>query len=671
MGKGRGTQWEAPVWQSTPPVQRTENVRAVAAKPAAQAAVLVAPPTTDHPVSQPDRGASPATSSVPRTDSASHGRGRPVSPSARTPSHGKGKGKQTGGASVADAVAPGAGNAAAAVPTNTVALNTPLFTPVEVLHGHTWLAKSRRDAYAVAMRHWDQALKRDGVDGGGRCALLDIGGGRAGIQSAAKFLDLRSNQAVLHGCPDPASRDKPVFYVHVQFPIVASADVARAEILEDPVLEPKLNFVPEFGPQYGKVNYCHHKLSECECLRDYDRFVPIAVHSLYYLGEADWMQLYKVAPEVVVRAVVHLPPAQGTSVLPVSKPEFRFLPIEQTTDLVTTWDRWQAAARRVLYGESTVLMVPLASNGTVYRHDSMAWLAAGGRHVSRWSMGLDRMTRAGPLAVLTYAVHLAAVGVFTCVLVAAVTGEVYSLFVAWRRERALRKIFGPSLVLRESVLTSWIVAAVAWLAVEPEAKPANLLLAMVLTVASAALFEAVRWTTALTASPGWFTQFTLTVEPKTSIADKDQQPIAEVLDIRLGGPRRLEPVRFGNYYVEPKAFRLALTMLFSSAYDANPTTVANRAKASVMRHFDYNVDIAQASVQAAEATYRRLLAQGNETSTRTSTLPPSLWQRTRSRLFACVKLLTCGYILVLAYVYGVSATALVGLGAGAIALLAS
>lgn len=368
------------------------------------------------------------------------------------------------------------------------------------------------------------------------------------------------------------------------------------------------------------INYCHHTCADCTCMGHYDSCAAIAVHSAYYLGERDFLKLHQTFGPTEIAAVVHRP---TETMLPKHKPEFSFIPA--TEFIGTSWyERARMRAREALYGEKAVAMVPLASAGTVYVHDSMEWLAAGGRHSSPITRGVDDVTRSGLLAVFLY-VFLTLLIAMGCVGgVHATTSQALTYYRVWTHRAWVTRQLGCIEWIQHLPLggATYGAAHAGLYRLTAPRLPSptlgTLLFTFSVTFGLAAVF--LRWLVWPAKHPGLFTDMTLTVTHGRVLADAQGEAIADLFVLRTGEPRDLAPIIFGDCYIEPLAFNMAFAIFSSTNVEANPDQVEGRVRAAVLRRYGYNVSSTVASTRAALAAYRRHNATSSGNGPMRSTL---------------------------------------------------
>lgn len=165
-------------------------------------------------------------------------------------------------------------------------------------------------------------------------------------------------------------------FVHATIPIADTEDQSRLEKLrlDDHTL--LLNHVPTTGlVRLGMVNVCNHRAHECDCMKYYDHVFALSVHSSYYFSQRDYAQIHKFTP--YLRCIGHMPMVGRT--IPMTKqPEYEW---KSGEDHGSWTQRLAAKMNRVLTGERTVVMVPLRTGETEYRHaDTSDFVRNGGYH---------------------------------------------------------------------------------------------------------------------------------------------------------------------------------------------------------------------------------------------------------------------------------------------------
>lgn len=356
------------------------------------------------------------------------------------------------------------------------------------------------------------------------------------------------------------------------------------------------------------------------------------MHSAYYLHEEDFKRLYDTFGAVEIAAVLHRPDVAAN--LPRHKPEFTFIPATELPN--SSWvERARYAVRAKLYGESTVAMVPLASAGTVYVHDGLTWVSSGGRHSSPLSRAVDQVTRGSFSGILAYLLT-SLLTLFAC------AGSLHALIsyaLLFHRTTSHRTWVTQQLGCLEWVqhfpLGGMTYGAahsfLYWYTAPKLPSPAFGLALVWLALGGFILGVLLRWAVWPATSPGFFTDMTVTVSHGTVIADGQLEPIADVFKLRVGEPRKLPKVVFGDCYIEPLAFNMAYAIFSSTNVEANPVQAEGRARAAIMRRYGFNLTSTVESTKAALAAFRRhgRIAQGNEIIANIRGAPgkkaPSIW----------------------------------------------
>ncbi|APG76512.1 hypothetical protein 1 [Hubei tombus-like virus 34] len=212
------------------------------------------------------------------------------------------------------------------------------------------------------------------VNGRAMACVVDVGAGSFGPD---RLMTLKRD-----------TRNANVF-VHAMIPIVDAADrdrFARFQASPDFI---SWNAVHVTGRvNVHRLNWCNHRLRDCTCLDLYSHVEPVAVHSSYYLLQADYDRLFKKA--ATLEAVEHIPQV-GTAV-PTEDPEYVWENAEN--DGVCKqgfFSKLCNTVRRSITGVDQVRMQPLKTNSTTYTHpDNGETLRRGGFHPNRWAAAVDR-----------------------------------------------------------------------------------------------------------------------------------------------------------------------------------------------------------------------------------------------------------------------------------------
>lgn len=454
---------------------------------------------------------------------------------------------------------PATGQAPTSTPTGP--RHTPITRPhnnaniVRLVHGHPALANARTDAYALACSHWMSCMPAVGpLPNAPPTVFMDIGGGRSGINYALKFFDEHKAMLLERGV-----------VLHVLFPIESLMDVARRDVITK--YQGKLNITTR-GFVTDKVNYCHHKLHECDCLHAYGRLYPIAVHSMYYLMEQDYARLYAHANnhsqgDCEIWAAIHKP---NGDVLPQDAPEFAWVNADTNPEVYSYTERATSMVRNLLQGEPLVKFIPLGPAGTTYTHDAMNWLASGGKHVTPFTLFLDTMTHSLKFCFLV----LLALGALCCCWF--VHAYYHARFLmAWSHHQYQWHMSTTPWPFRDAFygFTGWWHGYhMGWMQMFSPVWLALLMMGCILTV----LYH-----TLPSAHPKWGTWFTISIAHVTSIADSAGHPVSEVVKVRVGVPATLVSQVWSDVVVEPEAFVTAVaSLLLAKASDeSNRRVVAN------------------------------------------------------------------------------------------------
>jgi len=218
---------------------------------------------------------------------------------------------------------------------------------------------------------------------GRRAMVVDVGAGSFGAEQMHTFRKCPDMKGVAAMCLIPEAD---------------SSDAERITRLQANPIFKTFNYVPETKMiKTDVVNYCHHKASECTCMAYADNVFPVCIHSAYYLKQADLRNIFKKANSM--ETLVHMPEV-GMGI-PLSKPEFQWL---DATEEGTKTQRWKSKFKELLTGVKQVVMKPVQTGGTTYRHNDIAQIVKGGGiHLSPSADEAERLSD-DPLKV---AAHLA------------------------------------------------------------------------------------------------------------------------------------------------------------------------------------------------------------------------------------------------------------------------
>jgi hypothetical protein len=398
-------------------------------------------------------------------------------------------------------------------------------------------------------------------------------------------------------------------YVHVQCPVLDDFDVARSSVLQE--FTTKLNCLDYDGQpmsvQADRVNYCTHLMRDCPCAKRYDELCFISVHSLYYLHDADMDAIAYVHPNAVINAVVHRP-EEGTS-LPKDKPEFMWVSTASAPHLFTWRERLVSMVRGRVMNEPTVAFVPLANDGTVYKHDAMGWLAAGGKHVSPTSRLVDQVTNSAWLSCLMVLMVL-----FVMLLNCAALFDWGGQVMAIRDAQAAYDLAKMGFAARYGQYVRWWCPPTLWLYryfesrvllphVIPNMDYGFCWLACALTLGLISMFFAMRLAVLRTKGPGLLTDYTVTVRPVTAFADGRDEAIADLIEVAFGEPRELPFLTFGTVRVEPEVYLQALSIFSSCGADDK---TASRVFSTMLRRYGYPVELTEDTVRRARERHGTL-----------------------------------------------------------------
>jgi hypothetical protein len=184
--------------------------------------------------------------------------------------------------------------------------------------------------------------------------------------------------------------------LHASIPDADSEDHNRLERFRRSPRFMTYNYVPQTRRVFAnRFNYCHHKASECDCLKYYTenmRYV-VAVHSAYYFEQSDYEKILSYVP--FFEAAVHLPQVGQTT--PLDVPEYVWEDTEKvgaSGGAPTFLERLSWGTRRLLRGIGSVRMRPVKLGGTTYVHEDIhRYVAAGGFHCYKANLITEPLTR--------------------------------------------------------------------------------------------------------------------------------------------------------------------------------------------------------------------------------------------------------------------------------------
>lgn len=194
-----------------------------------------------------------------------------------------------------------------------------------------------------------------------KVVLFDIGAGSFGVKRLMMLKAHYKNKGV---------------YIHASVPKVDEEDARRLAKLHTDEDAMVLNYVPATRTvRVGMMNYCDHKACDCDCMKYYDKTYAVSVHSSYYFTPRDIAQIHKHTR--YFRSVMHIPFKNET--IPVSaQPEYIW---KSGLKEGSFWQRAAAKIDQILTGRETVVMQPLRTGETAYRHhDNGMNVADGGYH---------------------------------------------------------------------------------------------------------------------------------------------------------------------------------------------------------------------------------------------------------------------------------------------------
>jgi hypothetical protein len=165
-------------------------------------------------------------------------------------------------------------------------------------------------------------------------------------------------------------------YVHVQHPLKTQQDHAALAQLKCAPDWPRYNHVPTSGHVHrDTINYCHHDLLECDCLKFYTEGHRHAfcIHSADALNELHYNHIFKYLP--FFEGVVSM---AEVGEYPVDNPTIRVSRLSEAGDI---FGRVSDRARRLFTGLGCLLHEPLGANRVHEVHpEFLPYVAAGGYH---------------------------------------------------------------------------------------------------------------------------------------------------------------------------------------------------------------------------------------------------------------------------------------------------
>lgn len=201
--------------------------------------------------------------------------------------------------------------------------------------------------------------------------VVDVGSGYNGVQALKMLARNRAN--VTAG-----------LYYHAMIPQVDEADKARIEKLHVADDFTNMNYLPSTRQLVsGRISYCHHKLSECSCLKHFDVVKAVSNHVMYYFRQADYENLFQHTS--AIDCACHIPKVGET--IPCDAPEYEWLDAKRHGSML---QRLKSRFRESVTGVPEVVMRPLKQGETTYRHVDIGYLIEkGGMHVSSFSRQVE------------------------------------------------------------------------------------------------------------------------------------------------------------------------------------------------------------------------------------------------------------------------------------------
>jgi hypothetical protein len=481
-------------------------------------------------------------------------------------------------------------------------------------HGHPELAKSRSEAYNHI---WDEACvaaaNLQKLDRDQHVVIYDIGGARKGARCAEVVKDVLGRDRVGGANEYYPDLNLEKLAIHVSFPVVDAKDAERVTKFTKEGGYRRFQMGPFVKPPHG-LTLCHHKLRDCDCFGPRSKVVFIAVHTLYYLGDADFAAVFGRFGQVDILAATHSP---TRTQIPTTSPEFMWMTPTQVPEFYTTAQMWQLRIREWVYGEPAVAMVPLQGKGTVYKHDACVWLGYGGRHVSPITILLDEATRGRWFSVL-----------YVTTVLMCLVGLVVQMRSWWH---------GPTPIFREQgrfellvrglnfallnatrwsdtffgeTRTGWIQPVGSWWHAA-----ALVFLVPVLTVM-------LRYCTMRSRAPGWLTELSVVANPLTTLVDRWGIQLTDIHSVTVGPPMELPETVRGGVRVEPEVMLTAVQMMLGVA-DTQQND--ERVLAAVTRRYNYPLEVSAAALSEAKRRVALWRLSGNGSVTPPNTPPSSRW----------------------------------------------
>jgi len=440
---------------------------------------------------------------------------------------------------------------------------------------------------------FESAIRSTEIMDGGKVLLYDIGGGAAGMEHAVSSI-----RRLAGLCPEKAQH----FVLHVASPVLSNEDIGRRHRISN--IAEQLRFVHPGGTpgaldaptlNDGLVQVCEHTLGTCSCFMGYQTVVAISVHSLYYLEEWELLRFSKeLGGAATITAAIHRPSEGG--MLPVDTPEFAWVGARDCE--VFGWhERLLSWVRGKTLGDPYVAMVPLSHAGTVYVHPQCTWLRFGGKHLSAVTSFLDHWTREWSALFLLMVVALLSAVAFISLLAAGWDCVIFLWDTIWwcQQYNDLQRHYGwiSDVPLVGGV---WYRLLLWWFLRPPRLTTPAVLAVVFEALGVVATFFSARALAYSSREPGFLTTATLSFIHRTSLGQREGDPIVDVIELYVGPPRPLSNFTFGNVSVQPEMLRQAMAILLSAD---GVERSGERVTASLLRRFGYSTSRTLATVQLA------------------------------------------------------------------------
>lgn len=275
-------------------------------------------------------------------------------------------------------------------------------------------------------------------------------------------------------------------------------------------------------------------------------------HSAYYLTEYEWAHIASIDPTTCTM-VVH--PPQARRGIPADAPEFTFGHPADNTSVLSTTTLIVDAYREYMLGRPAVVFKPNGPHGTMYHHDAMIWLSAGGFHSSVFTRFLDHYSRDWKFC---FAHTLVIIAAFIAALVLLGFGAVeLAQYVDMLMYPQPEGFFsGLYRHIRCTFVTCYVPSLSSGLL--------KLVAALSITIGTWWHMLMVRACVALTVAPGLCTDLTLSTVPYQAF-DWQGEVICDVFKLVFSGPITLTPVQNQSFHVVHEAYTNALTILAMGA----------------------------------------------------------------------------------------------------------